>query len=464
MMKGMMLPAVVGACYRDHGLVAGKHTVAVAFSGGADSVALLAASRMAGYECVALHCNFHLRGAESDRDEAFARAMAMQLGCGIRVCHFDVDARRAATGESVEMACRELRYDWFEKEYAAADGAWGGIAVGHHADDNVETFFLNLLRGSGLRGLGGIAPQRGIFLRPMLGVGRTDILSFLKSEGLDFVVDSSNLSDDYRRNKLRNNILPVMERDFPQMRAAVSVTMDNLRRDSCLLGALLERERGQVVSAGGVIDLRKITCMPQGATFLYHMLNMSSDGAVFGLSTAEAILRSADESGRVFHADAGDAAFLLDRGRLIPLSGEWQRGDGPDEEVDIDFGIRETGGRITEPLPLFFERLRREDFAPGRDASVIWLDYDAIRGERLFLRRWRKGDRFQPFGMKGSRLVSDVMSDARLSLLDKNQLWLLCAGDRILWIPGVRASRHFPVNASTRNILRISVQKTSKTL
>lgn len=460
MMKGERLPAVIGAFYRDHGLEAGKHVVAVAFSGGADSVALLAASRKAGYECVALHCNFHLRGDESDRDEAFARAMAMQLGCGIRVRHFDVGARRAATGESVEMACRELRYDWFEKEYASADESWGCIAVGHHADDNVETFFLNLLRGSGLRGLGGIAPRRGIFLRPMLGVERAEILSFLKSEGLDFVVDSTNLSDDYRRNKLRNSILPVIERDFPHMRASVAVAMDNIRRDNDLLDVFLERERARLTATDGVINLRGIVDMPQAETLLYHLLNMSSDGNVFGLPTARAILRSADESGRIFRADSGDAAFLLDRGRLIPFGKVDEEYSSGNVVVEIAAALVEEGGKMKYPIPLCFERLYREDFAPCRDASVIWLDADKIKGETIVLRRWRVGDRLYPFGMKGSRLVSDILSDAKVALIAKEEVWLLCVGDKIVWVPGLRASRHFLVGESTSEILRISLNRT----
>lgn len=446
----------VAAFYRANGLSAGS-VLAVAFSGGADSVALLAASRKAGYECVALHCNFHLRGEESNRDEAFARSMAARLGCEIRVRHFDVDARRKLTGESVEMACRELRYRWFEDEFAAAKGAWGCIAVGHHSDDNVETFFLNLLRGTGLKGLCGIASVRGIFMRPLLDVPRDAILSFLEGEGLQFVVDSTNLSNDYKRNVLRNRILPAIEQDFPMMRHALRNVMENLRRDRDLLDSLLVEEEARWVDPGGVIDLAGIARMTHASALLYHLLNRRGEGR-FGHAMVEAMLRSASESGRVFRADNGEGILLLDRGRLVPVDSAEVTGIQAGEEVVVDSGLIENGGLMEAPLRLRFRCLDRGDFHPCRDSSVIWLDADAVKKTGLKLRCWRHGDRMQPFGMGGSRLVSDILSDAKMSLPEKNECRLLCAGERILWIPGIRASRHFSVGVKTCNILQISLE------
>ncbi|MDE6528053.1 MAG: tRNA lysidine(34) synthetase TilS, partial [Muribaculaceae bacterium] len=406
--------------------------------------------------------NFHLRGDESDRDEAFARETARNLGCEIRVRHFDVARRRAETGESVEMACRELRYKWFADEYEAANGAWGCVAVGHHADDNVETFFLNLLRGSGLKGLCGISSRRGVFVRPMLGATRRSIVSFLEECGLRFVVDSSNLSNDYKRNVLRNKVIPALEQDFPNAGASVGGAMQNLRRDRDLLEMFLERERSRMVDHLGVIDLGAVCRMPHAATLLFHLMNMAGIGS-YGFATAEAVLRSAAQSGREFRADSGCGAFLLDRGRLVPVSGDDMANAGlTGGEVRVDPLVVLRGGVVENPRRFSFERLDKADFKPARDASVMWLDADAVAGEDLVFRQWRNGDRICPFGMKGSRLVSDILSDAKVALTDKRRVWLLCAADKVLWVPGLRASRHFVVDNHTCSVLKISLLSSDK--
>ena len=451
-----MIVEEVGACYRKSGIPEGA-CVAVAFSGGADSVALLAATRLAGMECVALHCNFHLRGDESNRDEEFARNMAARLGCEIRVRHFDVEQRRSATGESVEMACRELRYRWFEDEFNAAGGRWACVAVGHHADDNVETFFLNVFRGSGIKGLSGMPRKRDIFVRPLLSVPRARILEFLRQHDLDYVVDSTNLSNDYNRNVIRNRILPLAEECFPNVRGAVGLTMRNLRNDYELMQALLERERMRLVDCRGVIDLALLTEMPHASTLLFHLLN-DSGRARFGIGMVESMLHSAGESGRRFMASGGEMGYLLDRGRLVPFDADGHEREDEPDVVPVDAAVMLRGGTLEWPLRLRFERLPRSRFRPSRNASVVWFDADALLAERLELRRWHRGDRISPFGMRGSRLVSDILSDAKISLLEKRNLWLLCAGEKVLWVPGLRASGHFAVTDATAHVIRITMQ------
>ena len=194
------------------GLLRPQGRVVVAVSGGADSVALLSVLLELGYDCLAAHCNFGLRGAESVRDMRHVESLADRLGVDLCVRDFDVAARRADTGESVEMACRELRYEWFyelvDRERAQA------IAVGHHAEDQLETLFLNLLRGTGITGLRGMRPRNGHVVRPMLECTRAEIEDYLHTRGLDWVTDSTNASDDFTRNRLRNRLLPLVDELF----------------------------------------------------------------------------------------------------------------------------------------------------------------------------------------------------------------------------------------------------------
>lgn len=428
------LPAGVRSFFRDRGVADGS-LVLVAFSGGADSTALLAAVCEAGYRCLALHCNFHLRGEESNRDEAFSRSVAERLGCGIEVVHFNVGERCRLTGESVEMACRELRYRWFAEVYnrlAAGNDAPACVAVAHHRSDNVETFFLNLLRGSGLKGLAAIPQARGIFVRPLLDVGKNDILAYLQSRGFGYVVDSSNLTDDYKRNKLRNKVLPDLEAAFPGAGNAVARAVGNLRRDSSLLDALVERCGRAFRDADGAVDVGALAREAWGETMLYHML-----GGRLAFADVRSVFNSVAESGRWFHG-VGGVRFLLDRGRLVECRAD------------------EAGCNSLKPV-LSVARLSACDFKPDRSGNVIWMDGSVMQTDRADwrLRLWRHGDRIRPFGMKGSRLVSDLLTDAKMPLDAKRNVWVLEYGQDIAWVVGVRASRMFAVTSDSREVIRI---------
>ena len=222
---------------KEHNLCAKDDAVIVALSGGADSVALLRILLSIGVQCCALHCNFGLRGAESDRDEAFVRNLCTQLGVLLKVKHFDVAKYEQEQKVSTEMACRELRYAWFDEE-RALQGA-KAIAVAHHYDDNVETFFLNMLRGTGIQGLTGIRAKNGYVVRPLLCVKREEIEAYLKELGQEYVVDSTNLENDFKRNKIRNVLIPTLNELFPDYEAGMMRTLQNLQGCNDFIRVLL---------------------------------------------------------------------------------------------------------------------------------------------------------------------------------------------------------------------------------
>lgn len=427
--------------------------VGVALSGGADSMALLAASVAAEMRCVALHCNFHLRGAESDRDEAFSRAAAKASGCEFRCVHFDAAAEAGATGESVEMACRRLRYAWFE-EMLSADVAV--VALGHHSADNVETFMLNLARGSGLRGLCGIPERRGRFVRPLLSVSKTMVLDYIRWRGLDYIIDSTNMVEDCRRNVWRNRLLPAIEAAQPGFIAGVERTIGNISADRRLLEALIFKEMSRLVDSSGAIDMEAVSHTPEAATLLWHLMNMR---APFGIETARHALNAfgAGRSGGRFLSADGLVAFQLNRSRLVPIN----EISATDECIAVPRSLIAEGGTLSGPKPLSFEVLSRREFAPSRNPSEAWFDLDGLLRSYentpggLQLRHWRRGDRIRPFGMRGSRLVSDVFSDAHLSADEKSAVWLLAAADTVLWIVGMRTSALMPVSGKSTSVVRI---------
>lgn len=423
------LQNVAQAIERDALLEPGSRVI-VALSGGADSTALLAALAGLGYECMAAHCDFHLRGDESERDRIFAESLASRLGASYREIHFDVEAYRKSRGVSVEMACRDLRYEWFDRLSIEEGGI--PVAVAHHRDDNVETMMLNLLRGTGIAGLRGMMPKNGNVIRPFLRLTRADIENFLRLMDLPYITDSSNLVSDVKRNKLRNIILPMLRQEFPDCDKGLAASLDNLAANAALYAESIDwRCREFVKEGGSVVDLLKIKEeSDSAATLLYEIIKPLG----FNGSQAADMVECA-ESGRRFYSSTHQA--LLDRGMLYLKNRD--EVDEKSESLSIDLE-----DESTLPQWLEVDIIDRSELVADRSGMTLYLDPSALEGHpRFTLRHWCEGDRIAPFGMKGTRLVSDIFSDAKLSLDEKAAVWLLERDGALLWVIGHRASSHF---------------------
>ena len=243
--------------------------VLVALSGGADSVALLRLLQASGYDCEAAHCNFHLRGAESDRDEAFVRQLCVKQQVPLHTVHFDTARTAEERHISIEMAARELRYGWFEeiRQKINADA----IAVAHHQDDSVETLLLNLIRGTGINGLRGIRPKNGHIVRPLLCLERKEIISYLNRIGQDYVTDSTNLQDEYTRNKIRLNLLPMMQEINPSVKESILNTAEHLDGASAIYKQGIDEGIKRVRTAEGICIERLMQELAP-ATLLFEIL------------------------------------------------------------------------------------------------------------------------------------------------------------------------------------------------
>ena len=404
-----------------------RQPVLVALSGGADSVALLRVLLAAGCDCRAAHCNFHLRGEESMRDERFVRDLCQHLDVPLTVKDFDVAAWQQEHGGSTEMACRELRYAWFEEEFERQ--GCGLIAVAHHADDQVETFFLNLLRGTGLRGLTGMQRFNDAIWRPLLSVTRKDILDYLESIGQDYVTDSTNAQNDYRRNRLRNVILPFIEQQFPNARARILDTMHNLSDDHEVLEYLVD----DYITDLPFINFEDLCDHPYAPTLLYYRIRRYGFNREQCRQAVEAAKQ--EHCGRQFFA--GEHVLAVDRNTftVVPIQ--------HDEDVEIPVDLTDD---IISPIHITVYR-GDAPFSPRMCFTHHRVAFNphVLDCQRIVLRHWRQGDRIQPFGMKGTKLVSDIFNDLKLDYFEKQNAWLLEADGEIIWVVGYRSTAHYPV-------------------
>ena len=433
----------VSAFISENHLFGRDDRILVTVSGGADSVALLCLLHKSGYECMAAHCNFHLRGDESLRDEYFVRHLCEKLGIKCFVRDFDVHTYAKSNGISVEMACRDLRYEWFEELRQSSDCKV--IAVAHHSDDNVETFFLNMLRGCGIAGLAGIKPVNGCVVRPFLSVGRAEIEKYLKEIGQDYITDSTNLESEYSRNKVRNIILPVIRRCFPEAGKALQRTLDNLAGDYAVFNDAVRKITSEISTLGNgrlTIDRQKLEGTAHPLTVLHEIV------APYGFNTMQQqSMLSTTTVGAVFRS--GDMVAEIGRG-VITLFRQPDAGEAYEFRLD---NIPELPVRLKVEKTAF-----SKDFKFSGDPCTAYFD-GRITAETLVLRHWRDGDRFRPFGMKGSKKLSDYFNDNKFSLADKKSVWLLCCDDRILWVVGHRASSDYKVTDETKEVVTISVDK-----
>lgn len=411
--------------------------VLVAISGGADSVALLLALLKLGYECEALHCNFHLRGEESTRDENFVRDLCKRHSVPLAVVNFDTAAYAGEKGISIEMAAREQRYEAFESHRRECGAT--ATAVAHHAGDSAETMLLNLIRGTGLKGLHGIQPKNGCVVRPLLCVERDEIIEYLKWRDEDFVTDSTNLEDEFTRNKIRLNILPLLQEINPSIVESLTQTAERIGEAEKVYAKAIEEGIARVKN-GNIINIEALKSEASPQALLYEILHPEG----FNGSQTDDILQSLDgESGRTF--TSGEWMVVKDRTTLVITTKE----NTPTSTTLPCDGIVET------PHGILSCSTKEFDGTIEKQKEIATIDCDKVQMP-LMLRNWQQGDRFTPFGMRGSKLVSDYLTDRKKSLIDKQrQLVVADATGKIVWLVGERPAACGAVDGRTERILRI---------
>ena len=422
-------------------LTAGK-PVLVGVSGGADSIALLTVLVELGYSCIVGHCNFHLRGEESMRDEHFTETYARKLGLPFVKVDFNTRDYAAEHHLSVEMAARELRYAWFEEMRCVHDAQ--AIAVAHHRDDNVETVLMNLIRGSGIRGMSGIRPKNGFVIRPLLSVARQEILQWLAERQLEYVTDSTNLSAAYTRNFIRLRVLPLLETINPSVRTAINRTAEHLAETESLFAYVMADARKRVFEAENRLSIKALMQYPSPKTVLFELLKAFH----FTPSSVDEIFLSLNkESGKLFFSSSHRLVKDRDCLLLSPLAAAGEK--------EVYFLTGEEGC-WSGPIDLAFSRIVRiEELHIQKDKDIAYFDLDKLKFP-LVLRHWQQGDWFVPFGMQGRKKLSDYFSDKKFSRLEKEQVWLLCSGDEVIWIVGERSDNRFRVECATKRCLVVN--------
>ena len=401
-----------------------RDKVLVALSGGADSVALLRVLHALGYQCECAHCNFHLRGEESNRDEAFVQQLCQKFDIPLHVTHFDTTDYAHTKRISIEMAARELRYQWFETLRQSIGASV--IAVAHHRDDSVETFLLNLIRGTGINGLKGIAPKNGYVVRPLLQESRENILDYLQHLNQEYVTDSTNLQDEYMRNKIRLNLLPLMKELNPSVSESIAATTERLADAALIYNKEREMAIQRVMKGEKVISISALLDETAPSSLLFELLHPYG----FNSSQIKDIYQSLfGQSGRRFHSSQWEV--LRDRDSLILHSFNG-------EEINH------------VPPTLTYETVDiTPDFIIPRDKHIACLDADKVTLP-LTVRKWQAGDKFTPLGMKGKKNVSDYLTDRKFTLFQKEYQYVACQGDKIVWLIGERIDNAYRIDADSK--------------
>lgn len=470
-----------------HGLLRHDGLCLVALSGGADSVALLRVLLALGYRVEAMHCNFHLRGDESERDEQFCVGLCAALGVGLHRAHFDTTAYAALHGVSIEMAARELRYRYFDQ--LRRDLGAEAVCVAHHRDDQLETVLLNLVRGTGLAGLQGMHPRNGHVVRPLLGVARAEVEAYLRGLGQAYVTDSTNLTPDVQRNRLRLGVIPQLEALNPAVRDNVCRMAENLGEAAKVVAAAMADAVRAIRTADGGYDLVALGRQPSPSYVLWHIVGPH------GFRRAQMLEMLAHHGGGAQWASPSCVA-LIDRARLyiynrcaweqplptlrMPEAGTYVYAlpaiDALGDPAEPSAAAAPACAAPLSPpssaaaTPAACAASRREarfrvslraadvNFAIDRSPLVAQLDA-ALVAFPLTVRPVRGGDRFMPFGMRGTKLVADFLADRKLPPLARHLQLAVCAADgTIVWLVGQRIDHRFALRPGhTRRVLRIEM-------
>ena len=414
----------------------------IACSGGVDSVVLTSLLHGLEYTIGLAHCNFSLRGKESNGDEDFVMDLAGKLDIPVFSETFDTKAYSKEHKLSTQVAARELRYTWFEE--LLADFKFDYVLTGHHTDDDVETFLINLSRGTGLRGLTGIPVVNNKIVRPLLCFGREEIVNYAKNSKLYWREDSSNSELDYLRNKLRAETIPKYKEAASGLLQSFQKTRKHLENSQNLVEDYMVLVSNLVISEfsdGYQINIQKLQELPNTPALIYELLSP------YGFTDFSALLDllTAQSGKQVF-----SSSFRLLKDRNSLLLTENPKKEAEKKEISELF-IAENEIKIEKPIRLGFKSIKKIGNITN---TTVYVDKDKIQYP-LHLRKWREGDVFQPLGMKGKKKLSKFFKDEKLSLVAKEKIWVLCSGNEIVWIVNFRMSERFKVQTTTKEILKI---------
>ena len=429
----------------DYQLFAPDARLLLAVSGGGDSMAMLDLLHSEGYYFEVAHVNFQLRGEDSDRDEALVTSVCKAKGVILHCQKTDTRQYAQDHKQSIEMAAREIRYDFFEDLMDQQNLQY--VVVAHHRNDVVETFFINLMRGTGLRGLSGILPKNGRVVRPLLATSHEELISYLEERNLDYCTDVTNFDTTILRNELRHRIIPDFEDKKPGFGEIMQRTVTRLRQSEAVVNAFVEEWREKHIQKQGeelFIPKKELTHSVSASEILFHILQpMGFSIASIDELSSQSVLRI----GARF--DAPNYRLIVDREHLIV---------GPRQEDESSYSIPKRSQTITAPVAMkISESAIDASFVVVKDKRIALLDADALTFP-LTLRHWKEGDVFCPIGMKGKqKKVSDYFIDQKFSIPEKEKIWLLCSGEYIVWIVGHRLDERYKITETASSLFKIEL-------
>jgi tRNA(Ile)-lysidine synthase len=419
----------------------------VAFSGGVDSIVLADLLHKAGYNIELAHCNFQLRGQEAKDDTAFCEKYAKSIKVPFHIIYFDTKAYATEHKLSIQMAARELRYNWFKT--LKAEHHFDYILTAHHANDNVETLFVNLIRGTGIKGLQGIPEKQNEMVRPLLFATKDEIRAYADKQNLLFREDSSNQEIKYKRNFIRHQIVPELKKLNPAIEETIHTSIQFFKQSSEIITEYAQLKYQSICKEENnllYIDIQLLLLERQKETLLFEWLYNKQFKTSQIKQLTEALIAE-DRVGKLF--SSATHQLVIDRAYIILKALNKQ------EEIK-EFTITSIFDTTHLPIHLSFEKTTSISFS--KNANEISIPYSANIFP-LKLRRWKQGDKFKPFGMDGYKKLSDFFKDQKLSLFEKESVWILENKEHIIWVIGFRMDDRCKILKNSTEILKISIKE-----